>query len=205
MVSTSPTRSAPTNAPRIEPMPSITITTKARMRMFSPMPTCTARSGPSIAPASAERRAEREDHREETPDVDTHHDRHLPVRGARAHQHADPGLRHQDIQQQGHTNAHGDDRQAIGRVLHAARQLHRAGEPARRIEHERLVAPDDAHHLVRDQDDRERGEHLREVIALVKLAQEAHLQRGAHQRGRQERERQRHPERPVASANVAIR
>ena len=34
-------------------MPPMTITTKARMRMFSPMPTCTARMGPSIAPATA--------------------------------------------------------------------------------------------------------------------------------------------------------
>jgi hypothetical protein len=57
IVSTIPTSSAPASAPRIDPMPPITITTKARMRMFSPIPTCTASSGPSIDPASADRAA----------------------------------------------------------------------------------------------------------------------------------------------------
>jgi hypothetical protein len=32
---------AATNAPRIEPMPPMMMTTNARMRMFSPMPICT--------------------------------------------------------------------------------------------------------------------------------------------------------------------
>src|SRR5438270_85441 len=63
LVSTTPTRSEPTNAPRIEPMPPMTITTKARMRMFSPMPTCTARIGPSIEPAKARHLEERADDR----------------------------------------------------------------------------------------------------------------------------------------------
>src|SRR5262249_7647864 len=53
IVSTSPTSTAPTSAPRIEPMPPMTMTTKARIRMFSPIPTCTASSGPSSAPATA--------------------------------------------------------------------------------------------------------------------------------------------------------
>ena len=58
-VSIMPTSSEPTSAPRIEPMPPITITSKAGMRMLSPMPTLTASSGPSNAPASAQARAER--------------------------------------------------------------------------------------------------------------------------------------------------
>ena len=41
MVSIRPTMMAATNAPRIEPMPPMMITTKARIRMFSPMPICT--------------------------------------------------------------------------------------------------------------------------------------------------------------------
>ena len=43
--------------PRTEPMPPMTITTKARIRMFSPMPTCTANNGPSMAPATAHKAA----------------------------------------------------------------------------------------------------------------------------------------------------
>src|SRR2546422_2267176 len=38
-------------------MPPMTMTTKARMRMFSPIPTCTAKRGPSSAPATAHRPA----------------------------------------------------------------------------------------------------------------------------------------------------
>ncbi len=40
-------------APRIEPMPPMMITTKARIRMFSPMPICTVWIGACIRPASA--------------------------------------------------------------------------------------------------------------------------------------------------------
>ena len=40
-VSVSPTKSAPINAPRMDPMPPITMTTKARISTGSPMPTCT--------------------------------------------------------------------------------------------------------------------------------------------------------------------
>ena len=52
-VSTNPTNNAPKKAPRIEPIPPITITTKAKIKILSPIPTCTARSGPSIPPATA--------------------------------------------------------------------------------------------------------------------------------------------------------
>src|SRR5206468_11439759 len=58
-VSTTPTSSAPSRAPRMEPTPPITTTTKAGMRMFSPMPTCTASKGPSKQPATAQRAAPR--------------------------------------------------------------------------------------------------------------------------------------------------
>ena len=50
-----------------------------------------------------------------------------------------------------------------------------------------------------------RSRHLREVVALVELAQQHHFQRGADQRGGDQRERQRDPERAVACAKVAIR
>ena len=58
-VSTVPTSKAPMSAPRIEPMPPITTTTKARIRMFSPIPTCTASSGASRLPATAHKPAPR--------------------------------------------------------------------------------------------------------------------------------------------------
>ena len=46
-----PTKSAPTNAPRTEPMPPITITTKVKISILSPIPASTARIGPAITPA----------------------------------------------------------------------------------------------------------------------------------------------------------
>ena len=51
MLSTSPTSSAATKAPRIEPMPPMTTTTNARISIGSPIPTCTASSGAVIIPA----------------------------------------------------------------------------------------------------------------------------------------------------------
>src|SRR5260370_1167179 len=52
-VSTMPTSRAPTRAPRMEPMPPMTMHTSTRIRMSSPMPTCTEVMGPSSAPATA--------------------------------------------------------------------------------------------------------------------------------------------------------
>jgi len=51
IVSTTPTMTAPTRAPLMEPMPPITMTTKARISTGSPMPTCTDWSAPTRAPA----------------------------------------------------------------------------------------------------------------------------------------------------------
>ncbi len=56
-VSTTPTNIAPKNAPRIEPMPPMTMTTNAKIKILSPMPTCTANKGPSMPPAMAHRAA----------------------------------------------------------------------------------------------------------------------------------------------------
>jgi len=50
-VSIKPTKIAATIAPRIEPMPPMTVMTKARIRMFSPIPICTVRIGACISPA----------------------------------------------------------------------------------------------------------------------------------------------------------
>ena len=52
-----PTRREPTRAPRIEPIPPMTMTTKVRIRICSPMPTWTETSGPAIAPAKPARTA----------------------------------------------------------------------------------------------------------------------------------------------------
>ena len=56
-VSTRPTSRLATSAPRIEPMPPITMTTRAGIKMLSPMPTCTAVMGATSAPAKAARAA----------------------------------------------------------------------------------------------------------------------------------------------------
>src|SRR5256885_3780630 len=58
-VSTMPTSRAPTRAPRMEPMPPMTMHTSTRIRMSSPMPTCTEVMGPSSAPATAASMADR--------------------------------------------------------------------------------------------------------------------------------------------------
>ncbi len=65
-VSVSPTSSAPTSAPLIEPIPPMTMTTKARISTGSPMPTCTDWIGADQrAGQPGKRRAEREDDRVE--------------------------------------------------------------------------------------------------------------------------------------------
>ena len=50
-VSTRPMSSAATNAPRIEPMPPMTMTTKARISTVSPIPGSTDRIGAIMMPA----------------------------------------------------------------------------------------------------------------------------------------------------------
>ena len=55
--SNTPTRIDATSAPRIEPMPPITMTTNARISISSPMPDSTERIGPAIRPARPARKA----------------------------------------------------------------------------------------------------------------------------------------------------
>src|SRR5664279_587100 len=98
-------------------MPPMTMTTKARMRMFSPMPTCTASSGPMRTPATAHRPAPMpEDQGEEALDVDAHRRRHLAVRGAGAHQRAHPRFRDAHIEQRRERQAGADDEQPVRRI-----------------------------------------------------------------------------------------
>ena len=93
-VSVTPTRMAPTSAPLIEPMPPMTMTTKARISTGSPMPTCTDCSGADQRAGEAgERGAEREDHGVERADVDAERGDHLAVGLAGADAHAEPGAR----------------------------------------------------------------------------------------------------------------
>src|SRR3569833_1528630 len=82
-VSIMPTKIAARNAPRIEPMPPITMMTKARMRMFSPMPICTVRIGASNREMIG------------------------------ADQHADTGAHHAKIKQQRHQQRDDDDGEAV--------------------------------------------------------------------------------------------
>ena len=91
-----PTMIAATNAPRIEPMPPMMMTTKARIRMFSPMPICTVRIGACISAGKAgQRRAKPEHQRVEQLDVDAERADHFAVGGAGADQHAEPGAHDQ--------------------------------------------------------------------------------------------------------------
>ena len=93
---------AATKAPRIEPMPPMMMTTKARIRMFSPMPICTVRIGACIsAGETGERRAESEHQRIEKLDVDAERADHLAIGRAGADQHAEPRAHHQHIEQAG--------------------------------------------------------------------------------------------------------
>jgi hypothetical protein len=50
----------------------------------------------------------------------------------------------------------------------------------------RVRSPDQARDLVDDQDQRERGEHLRQVVARVQRSQHAHLEKHADDRGRRD-------------------
>jgi len=81
--------------PRIEPMPPITMTTKARIRMFSPIPICTVRIGACISPAEPQRapRQAPNHQRVEQLDVDAEARRSFRgLEGAGADQHADAGF-----------------------------------------------------------------------------------------------------------------
>src|SRR5262249_54250433 len=100
MVSMSPTRTAARNAPRVEQIPSMRITTKASINMFSPMPICTVRIGLHQSGKPRERRAETEDEGVKQVDIDAERAGHLPVGSARADQHAGPGPHHQDVEKQ---------------------------------------------------------------------------------------------------------
>ena len=55
--SNTPTKMDATKAPRIDPMPPITMTTKARISMSSPMPDSTEISGAAISPAKPAKKA----------------------------------------------------------------------------------------------------------------------------------------------------
>ena len=92
-VSTRPTSSAATNAPRIEPMPPMTITTKARIRSVVAHAGLDRQDRRDHGPGEARQHgAEAEHDREQPLDVDTEHRDHRRIAGAGPHQHADPGL-----------------------------------------------------------------------------------------------------------------
>ena len=56
-MSVTPTKIEPTKAPFIDPMPPITITTKAKIKIGYPIPTSTDCMAPIIAPESPARAA----------------------------------------------------------------------------------------------------------------------------------------------------
>ena len=56
-ISNTPTKMDATKAPRIDPMPPITMTTKARISMSSPMPDSTDMRGAAIKPANPAKNA----------------------------------------------------------------------------------------------------------------------------------------------------
>ena len=97
-VSTRPISNAAMNAPRIEPMPPITITTKARMRMFVPMPGSTEMIGAIMMPAKPASMVPKPNTNMNsrsmlTPSAETMR----RIGGAGAHQHADPRVGHQHV------------------------------------------------------------------------------------------------------------
>ena len=90
--------SAAMKAPRIEPMPPMTMTTKARMRMLSPMPGLDRDDRRDHdAGKSRQHGAEAEHDHEQPLDIDAERRDHAGIGGARAHQHADPGVCHQHV------------------------------------------------------------------------------------------------------------
>jgi hypothetical protein len=107
--------SAPKKAPRIEPMPPVTITTSVRMRMGSPMPGCTETMGPAMRPARPASAAPSAKTTEFEPaHVHAQGRNHVGVGGAGADEHAHARAVDDDVQARAHRQAHGDDGEAVG-------------------------------------------------------------------------------------------
>jgi hypothetical protein len=93
-------------------------------------------------------------------------------------------LLHEQPEQHREREADDENQQPVRRVLQPGQQLDRAGERRRRRQRQ-VVAEDHLGAVVEDQDQRERREHLREMVARVERSQQARLERHP------ERERQR--------------
>jgi hypothetical protein len=106
-VSVIPTSNRPDEMrPAIEPIPPMTMTTKARISTGSPMPTCTDWIVPTRAPGEpGQRRAERENHRVEPADIDTERGDHLAVGLACPDTDAEPRPVRSEEQPDGHEDA----------------------------------------------------------------------------------------------------
>ena len=159
--------------------------------MFSPMPTCTASSGPSSAPATAHSAAP-------MPKTIVNR-RGMSMPMAVAISRFDAPARtsapirvfcDQQPEQDGERHADAEDQQPVRRVLQPGQQLDRAGERGRRGQRQ-VVAEDHRDAVVEDQDQGEGGEHLREVIARVERSQQARFERHAEDRGERDRDRRR--------------
>ena len=155
--------------------------------MFSPMPTCTASSGPSSAPATAQSAAP-------MPKTSVKR-RGMSVPMAVAISRFDAPARtsapirvfctsSQSSERERQADA--EDQQPVRRVLQAGQQLDRAGERRRRRQRQ-VVAEDHLDAVVEDQDQREGREHLREVVARIERAQQAGLERHAEDGGERDR------------------
>ena len=106
----------------IEPMPPITITTKARMRTGSPMPTCNGLQGADhCAGKAGQGGSQREHHSVEGTDIDAKRADHLAIAFAGANAHAETGLGDEKIEADGNREAHRDDGQPIELVTPTAR------------------------------------------------------------------------------------
>ena len=124
---------------------------------------------------SREARSYREHQGVEQPDVHSERAQQFPVRPAGPYPHADPGAFHQQVQEDDDRDPGRGDGQPVGRVGQAGQHRHRPVEERRGRDAPRRRAPDHLHGLVGDQHQRERGQDLVEVVAVVQAPDQAQL------------------------------
>ncbi len=116
------------------------------------------------------------------------------MRRARTHQHAGARVVDEHVEQGGDEQARDDDRDAVDRIEQPLHEHDRAGQHLGDRHAERRRAPGDAHRLVEEQDDAEGRQHLREVVAVVEVAEHRDLEHEPDEERRRQGEEQRHEE-----------
>ena len=98
------------------------------------------------------------------------------------------------VEQRRHREPGGDDGEAVDGVEQAVDELDRARQDRRHRHVQRRRAPDELHALVEEQDHPEGREHLVEVVAVVEMAEDQHLEQEPEGERARQRQQQGEPE-----------